>query len=53
MKVYQATIYQLKEALEQAEKSQDLELIMALTATMSYLHRSINQGVDIKEVIRA
>lgn len=46
MNIYKATEYQLKEALETAQKLNHIELTMALEATLNILTARIQQGDD-------
>lgn len=52
LKMYQATVYQLQDAKIEAEKSQDLELLMVIETLIYTLEHRINNGQDVKEVTR-
>jgi len=52
LKMYQATVYQLEDAKKEAEKSQDLELLMILETLVYTLQNRITNGQDVKEVTR-
>jgi hypothetical protein len=46
MKYYQATIYQLQDALNIAEKHSHVELILAIQSTINMLQSRIEFGDD-------
>ena len=51
MKNYQATIYQIEDAILTAENNQDMELLIALTTTKSVLNHRIENGTEGEEVV--
>ena len=51
LKVYAATIYQVREAIEAAENVQNFELTMALGIALKGLEYTVEAGEDTTEMV--